>query len=274
MDEKIPIVRLQGVTKKFAGTTAVRNADLDIFPGIVHGLVGENGAGKSTLIRVLAGLLPDYEGQIFINGKLEHVASPKEAISLGVALVHQELNLVPELSVAENIFLGREFRSVIPGFINLKTANEHAKQILAELEVRISPKTKIRNLSIAAQQLVEIAKGISMDSKVLILDEPTSSLTAPEIKDLFKIIRKLRDRGTAVVYISHKLGEVFEIADQITVLHDGVKLETRPTAEWDETSLVKAMVGRELSKFFINEHCYDPVDVAMEVSHLTRKPYF
>jgi len=252
----------------------VKSADLDIFPGTVHGLVGENGAGKSTLMRVLAGLLPDYEGQIFISGKFEQVASPREAISLGIALVHQELNLVPELSVAENIFLGREFPSGVPGFISLGRADEEAQKILSELEVSISPRAKIRTLSIAAQQLVEIAKGISMDSKVLILDEPTSSLTAPEIKDLFKIIRKLRDRGTAVVYISHKLAEVFEIADDITVLRDGVKLETRPTSGWDETSLVKAMVGRELSKFFINEHRYDPVDVAMEVSHLTRKPYF
>ncbi len=274
MDERIPIVRLQGITKKFAGTTAVKSADLDIYPGTVHGLVGENGAGKSTLMRVLAGLLPDYEGQIFINGKLEHMASPRGAISLGIALVHQELNLVSELSVAENIFLGREFRSRIPGLINPNTEEKQAKQILSEVEVGISPKTKIRNLSIAKQQLVEIAKGVSMDSKVLILDEPTSSLTAPEIRDLFKIIRKLRDRGAAVVYISHKLAEVFEISDQITVLRDGVKLETRPTTEWNETSLVKAMVGRELSKFFINDHHYDPVDVAMEVSHLTNRPYF
>jgi ABC-type sugar transport system ATPase subunit len=274
MAERIPIVRLQGITKKFAGTTAVKSVDFDIYPGTVHGLVGENGAGKSTLMRVLAGLLPDYEGQIFINGRLEHMTSPKSAISLGIALVYQELNLVPELSVAENIFLGREFRSWVPGFINPNTAEEQAKQILSEVEVEISPKAKISNLSIAKQQLVEISKGISMDSKVLILDEPTSSLTAPEIKDLFKIIQNLRDRGTAVVYISHKLAEVFEIADQITVLRDGVKLETRPTAEWDETSLVKAMVGRELSKFFINDHHYDPVDVAMEVSHLTRRPHF
>jgi len=249
MDKRIPIVRMQGITKKFAGITAVKSADLDIYPGVVHGLVGENGAGKSTLMRVLAGLLPDYEGQIFINGQLEHMTSPKGAIGLGIALVYQELNLVPELSVAENIFLGREFPSSVPGFINPSSAEEQAKQILSEVEVEISPKAKISYLSIAKQQLVEIAKGISMDSKVLILDEPTSSLTAPEIKDLFKIIRNLRDRGTAVVYISHKLAEVFEIADQITVLRDGIKVETRLTAKWDETSLIKAMVGRELSNF-------------------------
>jgi ABC-type sugar transport system ATPase subunit len=274
MNETAPIVRLQGITKKFAGTTAVKSADLDIYPGAVHGLVGENGAGKTTLMRVLAGLLPDYEGQILINGKLEHMTSPKVAINLGIALVHQELNLVPELSVAENIFLGREFRSGIPGFINPKTAEDQARQILSEVEVKISPKTKIRDLSIAKQQLVEIAKGISMNSKILILDEPTSSLTAPEIKDLFKIIRKLRDRGTAVVYISHKLAEVFEITDQITVLRDGVKLETRSTSEWDESSLVKAMVGRELSSFFTNDHPYNPKEVVLEIKHLTKKPYF
>jgi ABC-type sugar transport system ATPase subunit len=274
MDERTPIVRLQGITKRFAGTLAVKNASLDIYPGSVQGLVGENGAGKSTLMRVLAGQLPDYEGQIFVNGDLVHMSNPRGAIDLGIALVHQELNLVPELSVAENIFLGREFPSAIPGIISLNKAEEQAGRILSELEVQISPRARIRDLSIASQQLVEIAKGISMDSRVLILDEPTSSLTAPEIKDLFKIIRKLRDRGTAVVYISHKLAEVFEIADEITVLRDGVKLQTRPTGEWDETSLVRAMVGRELSRFFVNDHQYKPVDVALEVKHLTRKPAF
>jgi ribose transport system ATP-binding protein len=274
MDEKIPIVRMQGITKKFAGTIAVRNASLDIYPGCVMGLVGENGAGKSTLMRVLAGFLPDYDGQIYIEGKLVRMANPREAIGFGIAIVHQELNLVPELSVAENIFLGREFHASVPGFINIKEADEQASRILSELEVQILPRTRVGNLSIAAQQLVEIAKGISMNSKVLILDEPTSSLTSPEIKDLFKIIRKLRERGTAVVYISHKLAEVFEITDQITVLRDGVKLDTRPTSEWTEASLVKAMVGRELSKFFMNDHSYDPVEVAMEVSRLTRRPYF
>jgi ABC-type sugar transport system ATPase subunit len=272
MVEKTPIVSLTNISKRFGGILAVNQVDLDLYPGEVHGLVGENGAGKSTLMRVLAGFYPDYEGQLSIQGKLEHITSPRQAMSLGIALVHQELSLVPELSVAENIFLGREFSSHLPGLINLGQAEEEAKQILSDLEARISPKIKIRFLSIAKQQLVEIAKGISMQSKVLVLDEPTSSLTAPEIKDLFAVIRKLKVRGTAIVYISHKLAEVFEIADQITVLRDGVKVATRPVAEWDEAKLVKAMVGRELSSFFINKHTYDPKEVALEVKHIQRQP--
>jgi ABC-type sugar transport system ATPase subunit len=274
MSERMPVVSLKRCTKRFGGILAVNQVDLDIYPGEVHGLVGENGAGKSTLMRVLAGFYPDYEGQIFIQGKPARITSPREAMGLGIALVHQELSLVPELTVAENIYLGREHRSRFPGLIARSAIEENAKQILSEVEAGISPKSKVRNLSIAKQQLVEISKGVSMESKVLILDEPTSSLTAPEIKDLFKIIRKLKDRGTAVVYISHKLAEVFEIADQITVLRDGVKLETRPTPAWDEAGLVRSMVGRELESFFSNSHKYDPKEVALEVSHFTRKPHF
>jgi len=273
MEEKSPLIHMQGIAKRFGGILAVNHVDLDIYPGEVHGLVGENGAGKSTLMRVLSGFYPDYEGQILIHDQLVHIESPRQAMGLGIALVHQELSLVPELTVAENIFLGREHPSPIPGLIGKKAAEDQARQILAEVEAGISPKAKVRYLSIAKQQLVEIAKGVSMQSKVLILDEPTSSLTAPEIKDLFMIIRTLRERGTAIVYISHKLSEVFEIADQITVLRDGVKVETRPVENWDETSLVKAMVGRELASFFSNTHAYDPKEVALEARHLTRLPY-
>jgi len=274
MNGRVPIVQLQGISKRFGGILAVNKVDLDIYQGEVHGLVGENGAGKSTLMRVLAGFYPDYDGQITIQEKQVRITTPREAMSLGIALVHQELSLVPELTVAENIFLGREFPSQFPGFIDRRRAENQAKQILSEVEAGISPKAKIRGLSIAKQQLVEIAKGVSMESKVLILDEPTSSLTAPEIKDLFKIIRKLKDRGAAIVYISHKLAEVFEIADQITVLRDGIKVETRPVPIWDETSLVKAMVGRELAHFFSYTHQYSQREVILEVNNLTRMPYF
>jgi ABC-type sugar transport system ATPase subunit len=273
-NEKIPIVSLQGITKRFGGILAVNKVDIDIYPGEVLGLVGENGAGKSTLMRVLAGFYSDYEGQILIDKKPVGVDTPREARSLGIALVHQELSLVPELSVSENIFLGREFSAQVPGMINRRAAEIESKKILSKVEVGISPRMKVSKLSIAKQQLVEIAKGVSMESKVLILDEPTSSLTAPEIRDLFKIIRKLREQGTAIVYISHKLAEVFEIADQITVLRDGSKVESKLTKEWDEASLVKAMVGRVLSNFFSNNHVYDPQIVALEVVQLNRAPFF
>ncbi len=274
MNDVTPSIRLQSICKRFGGILAVNQVDFDIFPGEVHGLVGENGAGKSTLMRVLAGFYPDYEGQIFIQGRPARITTPREAIELGIALVHQELSLVPELSVAENIFLGREYASHLPGFIDRGKAEDRAKQILSEVEARISPKSKIRDLSIAKQQLVEIAKGVSMQSKVLILDEPTSSLTAPEIKDLFKIIRKLKELGAAIVYISHKLGEVFEIADQITVLRDGSKVDSKPTPSWNEASLVKAMVGRELSHFFSYSHQHEQNEISLEVKDITRLPHF
>jgi ABC-type sugar transport system ATPase subunit len=269
-----PIVRLEDISKRFGGIQAVNHVNLEIYQGEVHGLVGENGAGKSTLMRVLAGFYPDYEGEIFIRGQLERLSTPRQAMSLGIAMVHQELSLVPELTVAENIFLGREQKSRVPGFIDRKRAEVLAKQILSELEADISATEKIAYLSVAKQQLVEIAKGISMRSEVLILDEPTSSLTAPEIEDLFKILWTLKERGTAIVYISHKLSEVFEIADRITVLRDGIKVETKPVSEWGEPSLVKAMVGRELDTFFSCSHPYVPDEVVLEVRDLTRLPHF
>lgn len=274
MPEIAPIVSMQNITKRFAGILAVNQVSLDIYPGEVHGIVGENGAGKSTLMRILAGHYPDYDGTIRISGKLAHLSSPKYALGLGIASVYQELCLVPELSVAENIFLGREFPSALPGLISKRMAEEQGKQILSQIDEEISSGAKVGHLSLAKQQLVEIAKGISMDSRVLILDEPTSSLTAPEILHLFSIIRTLQENGTAVIYISHKLPEVFEITDRITVLRDGVKLETRPTSSWDEASLVRAMVGRELACFYSNTHQHTQKEIALEVSHLTHKPHF
>ena len=275
MEDKItPIVRMQNISKRFGGVQAVNHVDLDISQGEVHGLVGENGAGKSTLMRVLAGFYPDYEGEVSIRGQLERLSSPKQAMGMGIAMVHQELSLVPELTVAENIFLGREQKSRVPGFIDRKRAEVLAEQLLSELEAAISSTEKIAYLSVAKQQLVEIAKGISMRSEVLILDEPTSSLTAPEIKDLFKIIRTLKERGTAIVYISHKLSEVFEIADRITVLRDGIKVETKAASQWDESSLVRAMVGRELASLFSSSHSYTPSEAVLEVKGLTQLPHF
>jgi len=269
-----PVVRLRGVTKSFVGTVAVSNVDLDILPGEVHAVVGENGAGKSTLMKVLAGFYPDYEGDIFIEGTLQKLSSPRQAMSLGIALVHQELSLVPELTVAENIFLNREPGWRIPGVINRKRTVELAAQVLREVGAKIAPTERIARLSVAKQQLVEIAKGVSRRSKVLILDEPTSSLTAPEINDLFRIIHTLKARGTAVVYISHRLAEVFAIADRITVLRDGVKVESAPVSEWDEPRLVKAMVGRDLYSFFSRSHHYAQKDLALEVCALSRPPHF
>jgi len=269
-----PIVRMVNISKSFTGTDAVRNVDLEFLPGEVHGLVGENGAGKSTLMRVLAGIYADYTGEIFFNGRPRRIHTPRLARELGIAMVHQELSLVPDLSAAENMFLGREAPSRIPGLINRRQVEKKAGAILAEIEADISPTQRVNQLSVAKQQLVEIAKGISMDSRVLILDEPTSSLTEPEIRDLFRVIRTTKQRGVALIYISHKLAEIFAIADRITVLRDGVRLSSRPIGQWDEADLVKEMVGRALSDFFPRSHKHLQDRPALEVTNLTQLPHF
>jgi ribose transport system ATP-binding protein len=269
-----PIVRMVGISKSFVGTDAVRNVDLELFPGEVHGLVGENGAGKSTLMRVLAGMYSDYSGEIFLTARSTRIHTPRLARELGIAMVHQELSLVPDLSVAENMFLGREAPSRIPGLIDRRKIEKEAGLVLAEIEANIAPAQRVSQLSVAKQQLVEIAKGISMHSRVLILDEPTSSLTEAEIKELFRVIRTTKAKGVAIIYISHKLAEVFAIADRITVLRDGVRLGSRPVADWEEGELVREMVGRNLSDFFPRTHEHLQGDPVLEVINLTQLPHF
>jgi ABC-type sugar transport system ATPase subunit len=262
------------ISKSFLGTHAVRKVDLDVNGGEVHAIVGENGAGKSTLMRVLAGSYSDYSGDIYVNGAPERIETPRRARELGFALVHQELSLVPELSVAENMFLGREARSKILGFIDRGATERRAAAILQEVEADISPRDRAGSLSLAKQQLVEIAKGISTKPRVLILDEPTSSLTQPEIDDLFRVARSAREKGVAILYISHKLPEIFALADRVTVMRDGRKLSSRPIGEWTEPELVREMVGRSLAEFFPRQHeSIEPTPI-LEVRSLSQDPYF
>ena len=262
------------IFKRFVGTVAVRGVELELAGGEIHAIVGENGAGKSTLMRVLAGGYGDYSGDIFIDGALARIDTPRRARELGIAMVHQELSLVPELSVAENMFLGREAASRIPGLIDRRIVEHRAGAILEEIEADISPRQRVGSLSLAKQQLVEIAKGISMNSRVLILDEPTSSLTKREIEDLFRVLRTTKQKGVAVVYISHKLPEVFALSDRITVMRDGMKLSSRPVSEWSEGALVQEMVGKSLTEFFprgIRTSAQTPV---LEVRSLSKAPHF
>jgi rhamnose transport system ATP-binding protein len=273
-----PIIRLRGMRKTFAANVAVDGVDLDLFPGEVHALVGENGAGKSTLMRVLAGLNPDYEGEIFFAGletRPTRIRNPNHARKMGIAIAHQELSLVPELSAAENIFLGDEPRAMLPGFIARRRLRDEARRILGEMGVAIDPGRKVSELSVACRQLVEIAKGLAANPRVLILDEPTSSLTAREIVDLLAVIGRLRARGAAIVYISHKLDEVFAVADRITVLRDGRVAASDVTGNWNEPALVRAMVGREISTYFPHKH--QPTaeaTVALEARKLSRPGAF
>jgi ABC-type sugar transport system ATPase subunit len=269
-----PVVSLRKIRKAFGPTKAVDGVDLDIFAGEVHCLVGENGAGKSTLMRILAGFYPDYEGAIEVSGRPVRITSPGQAQGIGIGLVHQELTLVPELSVAENIFLGMEPQAAIPGFISRRKIREMSQNFLDRIGVNIDPGKKTSRLSVAYRQIVEIAKGLSLNPRVFILDEPSSSLTTREIKELFKVIRSLVDRGTAIIYISHKLEEVFEIAHRVTVMRDGRKVASEPVDMWNKSDLVKAMVGRALSSFFPHDHAPHSEIIALELRGLSKRGAF
>ena len=269
-----PPIRMVQIGKSFLGAQAVRGVDLEVNAGEVHAIVGENGAGKSTLMRVLAGSYSDYSGDIYVNNLPERIETPRRARELGFALVHQELSLVPELSVAENMFLGREAHAKIRGFIDRRATEQRAGAILQEIEADISPRDRAGSLSLAKQQLVEIAKGVSTEPRVLILDEPTSSLTKPEIDDLFRVVRSAREKGVAILYISHKLPEIFALADRITVMRDGRKLSSRPAGQWTEPELVHEMVGRSLAEFFPRQHGSVERAPLLEVSSLSQPPYF
>ncbi len=268
-----PVVRMTGIRKTFAATTAVAGVDLDLAAAEVHGLVGENGAGKSTLMRVLAGLFADYGGSIAIDGEPVQIATPAQARAHGIALVHQELSLLPELSVAENILLGREPAARLPGFISRRRTADAARCHLAACGVRLEPHAKVASLSLADRQLAEIVKGIAAAPRVLILDEPTSSLSVKEARELFRIIERLVARGTTVVYISHKLDEIFAVSDRVTVLRDGAKVASAPVADWTEAALVRAMVGRDLSALFPHSAAA-PGKLRLEVADLTCRGRF
>jgi rhamnose transport system ATP-binding protein len=268
-----PVVRLGGVSKSFGATRAIDGVDLELAAGEVHGLIGENGAGKSTLMRVLAGFYADYGGSIALGGRPVRITHPRQARALGIALVHQELSLLPALTVAENIFLGREPYGAVPGFISRRAAERPTAALLAGLGIGLAPSAKVERLSIAERQLVEIAKGVSLDPRVLILDEPTSSLTYQETGELFRVIAGLKAKGTAIVYISHKLDEIFATADRVTVLRDGARVATAPTVAWSEARLVNAMVGRDLSSLFPH-HPTTPGAIRLEVRRLTRRGAF
>lgn len=267
------VVSLRGIAKRFGATQAVDGVDIDVIPGEVHGLIGENGAGKSTLMRVLAGFFADYDGTIAIDGRHVDIASPAQARREGIALVHQELSLLSEFTVAENIFLGREPRGLFPGTVSFTKMVRRASVLLAESGIAVGASIKVSDLSIAQRQLVEIVKGVSASPRVLILDEPTSSLTTHEIRELFAIVRRLAERGTAIVYISHKLDEIFAITDRVTVLRDGRKVASAPTGEWSESRLVRAMVGRDLSALFPHTAA-EPGPVRLEVRDLRRDGAF
>jgi ribose transport system ATP-binding protein len=243
-----PVVRLRGVSKEFPGVLAVNGVDLEILPGEVHAVAGENGAGKSTLMKLLSQVERPTVGEVEISGETVAFRGPGHAQSLGVAMVYQEFALAPHLSVAENLFLGREPARV--GFINRGREKEEAIELLRRVGLEVDPGRLVSSLTVAQQQRVEIAKALAIDAKVVIMDEPTATLAEQEIEELFGVIRDLASRGIAILYISHKLDEIFRITDRVTVMRDGKIVSTMPTGELDEDRLVRMMVGRQLGNLY------------------------
>jgi ABC-type sugar transport system ATPase subunit len=241
---------MRAITKTFPGVRALDGVSFDLHRGELHALVGENGAGKSTLMKVLGGVYPhpEYGGEIVIEGQVRQFSGVRDAEHAGIAVIFQELSLVKEMSVGENIFLGREPRRF--GVIRWEELYRRAQQLLDDVHLAIDPHTQIRNLGIGQQQLVEIAKALSHEARILVLDEPTAALTDAEVETLFGILNKLRARGVGMIYISHKLGEVFRISDRITVLRDGCTVGTNATSELDEAQVIARMVGRDVGDIF------------------------
>jgi ABC-type sugar transport system ATPase subunit len=245
-----PLIEMHGIGKEFLGVRVLDAVDLDCEAGEVHAIVGENGAGKSTLMKILCGAYRPSEGEIRIDGERVSFHHPLDGQQAGVAIIYQEFNLLPDRTVAENIFLGREPRRGV--LVDRREMEERAAEILQQLapDDPISPREMVGRLAVDRQQTVEIAKALSLDARIMVMDEPTASLAAHEVERLFERIRRLKDRQLAVLYISHRLKEVFEIADRVTVLKDGKRVKTVPTAEISRPELVRLMVGRELGQYY------------------------
>lgn len=259
----------EGVAKSFPGVQALKKVSLKIRPGKVHALMGENGAGKSTMMKIIAGVYIPNEGKLFFKGNPIVLKSPRDALGKGIAMIHQELNLLPFMTVAENIWIGREPRNLI-GLVDHKALNRQTQELLDKLNIDIDPEIDLGQLSIANRQMVEIAKAVSFNSDLLIMDEPTSAITEKEVEHLFRIIAQLRAEGKAIIYITHKMDEVFKIADEISIFRDGQHIVTKPSEDFDHDSLITAMVGRELSQVFPKEDV--PIgNVALDVKHLNVK---
>ena len=263
------LLRMTGISKEFPGVKALDDVHLDVEAGTVHALMGENGAGKSTLMKVLAGIYHPDAGSISINGAEVTVPDSATALKLGISMIHQELSPVPAMMVAENIYLGREplnrFR-----LVDKRQMIRNAQALFDKWQININPRATMSSLVVAQMQMVEIAKAISYDARLIVMDEPTSAISEREVAHLHRIIRSLRDSGVAIIYITHKMDEVFKIADFVTVFRDGRHVSTLPAGELDRQKLITLMVGRELTHLFPKEDI-EIGDVVMSVRGLTRK---
>ena len=261
------LLRMVDITKTFPGVKALDHVSLEVKAGTVHALMGENGAGKSTLMKCLFGIYNKDEGHIYLEGKEVNFKSSKEALDNGVAMVHQELNQALKRSVMDNIWLGR-YPKTLGVAVNEKKMYKDTKAIFDELDINVDPKRIMSTMPVSQRQMVEIAKAVSYNSKIIVFDEPTSSLTEEEVEHLFKIINMLRDRGVGIIYISHKMAEIKRISDEITVMRDGTWVATRPAAELEMSQIIKLMVGRELTNQFPPK-TNKPGEVYLKVEGLT-----
>ena len=266
------ILELVNISKSFSGVHALRGVHLELCPGEVHALLGENGAGKSTLVKIITGVHQPDSGEIRLNGQPTQFVDPRDAGSRGISAIYQELSTFPDLDIAENIFVGRQ-PVLAKGVVDWRSLYRRAQALLDALGVSMDLRTKARYLSIAQQQMVEIARALSVNARILIMDEPTSALTLNEVADLFRIVRRLRDDGTAILFISHRLEELFEIADRVTVLRDGAYVDTRSMRGVTQDELIRMMVGRQVSDLFPKQSVARG-QPALRVRNLTRAGRF
>lgn len=264
------LVLMEGIEKSFPGVHALSNCRFELRSGEIHGLVGENGAGKSTLMKTLTGVYKKDQGRILYKGSEVEILNPRAAQHLGISIIHQELNLMPHLTVAQNIFVGREPRKGVRFMLDEKEINKKTKELLHMMHLNLDPGTKVSDLTVAKQQMVEIAKALSFKSEVLIMDEPTAALTDTEIEELFRIIRDLREKGVGIVYISHRMEELKKICDRITVMRDGCYIDTVHMEEVTIDRIISMMVGREIyaTSHVMTENTES--EIVLEVKNLNR----
>ena len=267
------ILEMKNIYKEFPGVVALNKVNFKVKRGTIHALVGENGAGKSTLMKILAGLYTADKGEIFFKGEKVNIKDSRTALKLGISMIHQELNPVPNMTVAENIFLGREPETKFKGFVNFNELYRNTKSILKEEKVNFNPKTKLSNLSVSSIQILEIIRAITYDSSLIIMDEPTSALTESEVENLYKKVKKLKNEGVTIIFITHKLDEIFKIVDEVTILRDGKFIETNSIGKLNMRKIISMMVGRKLDTLFprIEKSIGDPI---LEVKGLKTKGVF
>ncbi|KGQ65742.1 sugar ABC transporter ATP-binding protein [Gallibacterium anatis 7990] len=262
-----PILKLDNICKSFPGVRALYNAGLSVYPGRVMALMGENGAGKSTLMKILTGIYSKDSGSIHYQGQEVTFKNPKMSQLAGISIIHQELNIIPNLTIAENIFLGREFTNKFGG-IDWKKMTTESEKLLKRLKIKHSPTTPVEQLSLGELQMIEIAKALSFDAKVIIMDEPTDALTDTETDELFNVIRELKQQNCGIVFISHRMQDIFTICDDVTVLRDGELIAERSLKEINEEQLIELMVGRKLSEQY--PHIESPIgDTVLEVKNIS-----